>query len=470
MWIRRPSRLKDLMKLKSINPHRPSDVVLEVEDRGPAAVAAAVDRAINAFKDWREEPAMVRGQCLTRVADELEQRTDELARLTVREVGKPIREALAEVARVVAILRYYAQLILTPDGQTYPASTPRAWLLARHYPLGVCALITPWNFPVAIPAWKLVPAIAYGNAVVLKPAHAATAVALLLLEIVARHLPDGVVQVSPGGSETGSALLDHPEVAAVSFTGSLEVGRVVAQQAASRGARFQGEMGGQNASVVLSDADLDRAARTVAYAAMGYAGQKCTATSRVIIESGVYEAMRDRLVAAVQELEVVDPERDSTIVGPLISDQARASALEAVRRGGGRVLTGGAPLDHDGFYLAPTLVEVSDPRSPIVQEEVFAPVTAILRAQSADDALRLANDVRYGLVAAVFTSDLDRALDLTNQLQVGLIRINAPTTGVDYHAPFGGSRASSLGPREQGLAAREFYTETRTILVNPEAP
>ena len=458
------------MKHRSINPHRPSDVVLEFEDGGRDAVAVAVDRAQEAFKAWREEPALIRGQRLTRVAEELERRSDEVARLMVREVGKPVREASAEVARVIAIFRYYAQLVLVPDGQTYAAATARAWLFARHYPVGVCALITPWNFPLAIPSWKLAPAIAYGNVVVLKPAHAATAVALLLQEVAARHLPEAVVQVLPGGSETGSALLDHPNVAAVSFTGSLDIGRVVVRQAASRGARCQCEMGGQNASVVLSDADLEGAARTIAYAAMGYAGQKCTATSRVIIEAGVYDDMRERLVAAVQDLEVVDPERDTTIVGPLISDQARASALEAVRRGGGRILTGGAPLDHEGFYLAPTLIEVGDPRSPIVQEEVFAPVTAILRAQSVEDALRLANDVQYGLVAAVFTSDLDRALDVPNQLQVGLIRINAPTSGVDYHAPFGGSKASSIGPREQGLAAREFYTETRTILISPEAP
>ncbi len=455
------------MRLRSINPHRPSDVVHEFEAADPAAVGAAVDRAMKAFQNWRDQPAFVRGQSLGRVADELERRADELARLVVREVGKPIREAAAEVSRAVAIFRYYAQLVLAPDGETYPAADARAWLLSRRYPVGVCALITPFNFPVAIPAWKLAPAIAYGNVVLLKSAHAAIAIALFLEEVAARHLPDGVVQVLPGGSESGGALLDHPDVAAISFTGSLQVGRIVAQRAASRGARVQCEMGGQNASVVLADADLDRAARTIAYAAMGYAGQKCTATSRVIVEAKAYEDMRDRLVAAVQELDVVDPERESTVVGPLINDQARASAVDAVRRGGGKILTGGSPLDHEGFYLAPTLVEVEDPRSPLVQEEVFAPVTAVLKAGSVDDALGLANDVRYGLVAAVFTRDLERALTLASRLEVGLVRVNAPTTGVDYHAPFGGSKASSIGPREQGLAAREFYTETRTILVNP---
>lgn len=455
------------MRLRSINPHRPSDVVHEFEAADPAAVEAVVGRATKAFRDWRDQTAFVRGQFLGRMADEVERRADELARLVVREVGKPIREAAAEVNRAVGIFRYYAQLILAPDGETYPAADARAWLLSRRYPVGVCVLITPFNFPVAIPAWKLAPAIAYGNVVVLKPAHAATAIALFLKEVAARHLPDSVLQVLPGGSETAGALLDHPDVTAISFTGSLQVGGIVAQRAASRGARFQCEMGGQNASVVLADADLDRAATTIAYAAMGYAGQKCTATSRVIVEAKAYEEMRDRLVAAVQALDVVDPARGSTVVGPLINDEARASAVDAVRRGGGKVLTGGSSLDHEGFYLAPALVEVADPRSLLVQEEVFAPVTAVLRAGSADDALRLANDVRYGLVAAVFTRDLERALTLGSRLEVGMVRINAPTTGVDYHAPFGGSKASSIGPREQGLAAREFYTETRTILITP---
>lgn len=455
------------MRLRSVNPHRPSDIVHEFESADSEAVGIAVDRARKAFEEWREFPAATRGEALARIADDLDRRADDLSKLLVREVGKPIREARGEVARAVAIFRYYAQMVLASDGDTYPAADARAWLLARRYPVGVCALITPWNFPVAIPSWKLAPAIAYGNAALLKPAHASTAIALFLEQLTAKHLPDGVFQVVAGTSQTGSFLLDHPDVAAISFTGSLEVGRIVGQRAAVRGARFQCEMGGQNASVILSDADLDRAASTVAYAAMGYAGQKCTATSRVIVEAGAYKDMRDRLVAAVEGLEVVDPERESTLVGPLIEEHARASALEALERGGGKILTGGRALDGDGFYLAPTLVELEDSKSPLVQEEVFAPVTAVLRANSEDEALRLANDVRYGLVAAVFTKDLERALTLSARLDVGLVRVNAPTTGVDYHAPFGGSKASSSGPREQGLAAREFYTESRTILVNP---
>ncbi len=219
--------------------------------------------------------------------------------------------------------------------------------------------------------------------------------------------------------------------------------------------------------MVLAGADLDSAAQTIAYAAMGYAGQKCTATSRVIVEDAIYEDLRDRLVAAVEGLGVVDPENESCQVGPLIGEDSRNSALEALKQGGGKRLTGGKQLDGDGFYLEPTLVEIEDPRSLLAQEEVFAPVGALLRVRSPEEAVQLANEVRQGLVAAIFTNDLDRALTLTQRMEAGLVRVNASTAGVDYHVPFGGSKESGIGPKEQGLAARDFYTETRTLLISP---
>lgn len=455
------------MKRRSINPHDPSDIVDEFETADANAVNVALKKATESFPTWRNDVAVVRGQALAGIAKELEKREDETAELVVREVGKPIREARAEVTRAIAIFRYFSQIILVPDGETYPPIDGNGWLIARRFPLGVCVLITPWNFPLAIPTWKLAPALAYGNSVVLKPASSATAVGRLLEEVVSKHVPEGVFQVIAGGGETAGFLLDHPDVIAVSFTGSLDVGRMVAHRAVRRGVRFQCEMGGQNPSLVFADADLDRAAAIITYAAMGCAGQKCTATSRIIVEEAVYEDMRDRLVAAVEKCEVIDPTREACVVGPMIDDSARASAMHALERGGGRILTGGQPLDVEGFYLAPTLVEVSNSASPLARDEVFAPVTAILKATSSDDALRLANDVNYGLVAAAFTSDLARAMSLASALEAGLVRINAPTSGVDFHVPFGGSKASSLGPREQGLSARDFYTETRTLLINP---
>jgi acyl-CoA reductase-like NAD-dependent aldehyde dehydrogenase len=455
------------MTFTSVNPHDPADVLGEWQPAGPAEAEAAVGRAVTAAAAWRDTPGPARAKALSDAAGALEQRSAEITGLIVREVGKPVSEARGEVARGVAILRYYAQAALLPDGETIPAAAADQLLMARHYPIGVAALITPWNFPIAIPLWKAAPSLAFGNATILKPASAAAATGLALADVLGAFLPPGAFQVVLGGAAAAGALIDHPDVAAVSFTGSSQVGRQIRRRAAERGCRVQAEMGGQNPSVVLADADLDRAASAIAYAAMGYAGQKCTATSRVIVEDAVYPQFRDRLAATVQALQVLDPADEKTMVGPVIDDGARASALAAVAGAGGRVVTGGAALDAPGFYLAPTLVELDRPEGPLATEEVFAPVTALIRAGTADEAISIANDVRYGLVAAVFTSDLGRALRLTRRLEAGMIRVNAPTSGVDFQAPFGGTKESSYGPREQGMAARSFYTESRTVLIVP---
>jgi acyl-CoA reductase-like NAD-dependent aldehyde dehydrogenase len=455
------------MTFTSVNPHNPADVLGEWEPAGPAEAQAAVTRAVAASAAWREVPGAGRAKALSDAATALEQRSEEITGLVVREVGKPLSEARGEVARGVSILRYYAQAALLPDGETIPAAAADQLLMARHVPLGVTALLTPWNFPVAIPLWKAAPSLAYGNATILKPSSAAAATGLALADILGAFLPADVFQVVLGGAAAAGELIDHPDVAAVSFTGSSEVGRQITRRAADRGCRVQAEMGGQNPSVVLADADLDRAATAIAYASMGYAGQKCTATSRVIVERSVYSQFRDRLAAAVGALQVLDPADEKTLVGPVIDDGSRASALAAVADSGGRVLAGGAALDAPGYYLAPTLVELDRPEGPLATEEVFAPVAALIPADSAEQAIAIANDVRYGLVAALFTSDLARALRLTRQLEAGMIRVNAPTSGVDFQAPFGGSKESSYGPREQGMAARAFYTESRTVLIVP---
>jgi aldehyde dehydrogenase (NAD+) len=455
------------MTFTSVNPHDPADVLGEWEPAGSAGADAAIGRALKAAQAWRETPGAARAKALSDAATALEQRAAEITGVVVREVGKPLTEARGEVARGVAILRYYAQAALAPDGETLPAADPDQLLLARHVPVGVTALITPWNFPVAIPLWKAAPSLAYGNATLLKPASAGAATALLLAEIIGPFLPPDAFQVVLGGAETARPLIDHPGVAAVSFTGSSAVGRDISARAAARGCRVQAEMGGQNPSVVLADADLDRAAATIAYAAMGYAGQKCTATSRVIVVAEVYPRFRDKLAAAIEALRVVDPADPKTLVGPVIDAAARDFALAAVAASGGRVVTGGQGLDGPGFYLAPTLVELGEPAGQLATEEVFAPVAALIRAGSADQAISIANAVRYGLVASVFTSDLGQALRLTRRLEAGMVRVNAPTSGVDFNAPFGGAKESSYGPREQGQAARAFYTESQTVLIVP---
>ena len=451
----------------SVNPHRPSDVVAEFAPTPPAGVGEAVERAAAAQPGWAARPAAARGAALAAAADELESRTAEVTGLMVREVGKPVAEAGGEVGRAVAVLRYYAQQVLSADGETYPASDGRSWLVVRRRPLGVCGLVTPWNFPVALPAWKAAPALAWGNTVVLKPAPQSTALGLLLGDLLARHVAPGCCEVVIGDGEQGRALVEHERVAALSFTGSSAVGRQVAAAAAGRGARVQCEMGGLNPSVVLADADLDAAAAVIAGAAMGYAGQKCTATSRVIVDHAVADRFRPLLVRAIEALGVGDPAAADTVVGPVIDEPARDAALEAIGRAGGRRLTGEQDPPPDGYYVRPTLVELDDTDSVLAREEVFAPVAAFLVADGPDDALRLANDVRYGLSGAVFTRDLRRALEFMQGMEAGLVRVNAATSGVDFHAPFGGIKDSSYGPREQGLAARDFFTETQTLLVTP---
>jgi acyl-CoA reductase-like NAD-dependent aldehyde dehydrogenase len=451
--------------ITSTNPHMPDDVVLRAEVAGPQGVAAAVGRARDAFDEWSQLLPSQRSAALIGVADELSRRSQEAAGLVVREVGKPVNEAVGEVARAVAILRYYAQLALAPEGESLPAG-PGMLLLTRRRPVGVCALLTPWNFPLAIPVWKLAPALASGNTVVMKPAPQASATALFVASILDAHLPPGTVEIVIGDAETGRPLVEAP-VDAVSFTGSTPVGRAIVAATAARGIRVQAEMGGQNASIVLADADLERAADMVASAAMGFAGQKCTATSRVIVHDDVYDEFVDRLVASVESMEVTDPTSTRCQVGPLVSADARDLALAAIGRTSGRLLTGGTAIESAGFYIRPTLVALDDPADVLATEEVFAPVAAVLRVPTAERAVELANAGSYGLAAALYTSDLGAALSYAERLEAGMIKVNAPTTGVDFHAPFGGSKQSSYGPREQGMSALQFFTETVTVTVGP---
>ena len=453
------------MALQSRSPQRPDDLVVEVEEADAGAVAAAVERARAAGGRWAAASALERSAALVAAADALAGAAGEVTELVVREVGKPLTEAAAETGRGIGILRYYAQQALDPDGETYPGPSPAALLLSRRRPRGVAGLVTPWNFPVAIPLWKAAPALAFGNAVALKPSPEATAVALRLAELLGPALPEGLFQVLPGGADTGTAMLEA--VDCISFTGSVAVGHRVAVAATERGIPSQAEMGGLNASIVLADADPERVAGVVAGAAMGYAGQKCTATSRAIVV-GDPGPFTEALVAAVEGLAVGDPGEKETVVGPVITEPARRRVLEAaeeVTAAGGRLLTGGKAGDGPGWFVAPTLVDGLAPEARLAQEEVFGPIAVVLAVADEDEAVRVANGVRYGLVGSVFTRDLDRALGLAARLDTGMIRVNAPTSGVDYLAPFGGEKDSSFGPREQGKAARDFYTSTRTITI-----
>lgn len=449
--------------IESRSPHDPADLVASSPAAGRSGVDEAVASARAAQRDWAARNAAVRAAALARAADAVEGAAGELATLVVREVGKPVAEARGEVARSVSILRYYAQQVFDPVGAVHEPSGA-GLLFTRRRPLGVAGLITPWNFPLAIPLWKAAPALAFGNAVVLKPAPQALACALRLAEL----LDLDAFRVVPGDAEEGAALVEAADV--VSFTGSAAVGALVRAAAVRRGVPVQAEMGGQNPAIVLPDADLEVAAAQIAAAAMGFAGQKCTATKR-IIAVGNGDDVRQAVLAAVARLGFGDPSDPATAVGPLIDKAARdrvVAAASGAVASGGRILTGGRSADGlGGWYAEPTLVDGLPADHPLACEEVFGPICVVQDAASADEAVALANGVRYGLASAVYTRDLDRALDISARLDTGLVKVNAPTSGVDFYLPFGGEKDSSYGGREQGKAAQDFYTSTHTVTISP---
>ncbi len=456
-----------MTQMQSVSPQRPSEVIATFSETSPETVAATVEAARLAQRSWAALPAPERARTLARAASEVEAAARDLTELGIAEVGKPRLEMASEVQRGIAILQYYAGAVLDPEGDALPSPDGKSLLWSRRHAQGVAGLITPWNFPVAIPLWKMAPALAYGNAVVLKPAPAATAIAQLLGDLLQRCLPPGLVQLVPGGAVTGAALVETADL--VSFTGSSSVGASIVRQGAERQIPVQAEMGGQNASIVLPDADLASAASLIAASAMGYAGQKCTATSRVIVVEGASRFL-EALVEAVRGLRVSDPGESLTTVGPVITEAARERALGAVELGrqeGGRVIAGGQPFAGDGYFVEPTLVAGLEPSAHLCQEEVFAPVAAVLTARDLDEAIEVANGVRFGLVSSVYTSNLDAAMDSLSRLQTGLVRVNAPTSGVDFYAPFGGTGASGYGMKEQGKAAAAFYTKSQTLTIAP---
>jgi alpha-ketoglutaric semialdehyde dehydrogenase len=456
----------DFDRVESRSPQAPHDVLVNVAATPTDAVRHSAARSRTAQREWVGIGALARSAALSLAADTVAAAADELTALVVREVGKPVGESAGEVARGVAILRYYAQQALDPDGVTLPALDQRTLMLSRKRPQGLAGLITPWNFPLAIPLWKAAPALAFGNGVLLKPSPDATACSLRLAELLAGALPQGLFAVVTGHAETGAALIEVSDV--VSFTGSGSVGRSVAIAAARAGRPVQAEMGGLNASIVAADADLAVAAHQISLAAMGYAGQKCTATSRVITV-GRGRELTEALRSAVEGLVVGDPADPATTVGPVI----RASSVDAVvaaageaERLGGQIATGGVALGREGHFVAPTIVTAVPEKARVVTEEVFGPICALIEVDSIESAITVNNSVRYGLVTSLYSADINTALEAVDKLDTGMVRVNASTTGLDFWAPFGGDKDSSQGPREQGKAARDFYTTTQTTTVS----
>ena len=459
--------------LTDVNPSDATDIVAYVPEGASEDARRAASAAADAFDAWSRATGVVRAEHLYRWSAAIADRQEELAQAMAREVGKPIGEARGEVARCVAILRYYAGEAVREVGEVIPAQAPGALQFTLRQPLGVVALITPWNFPLAIPLWKAAPALAFGNTVVLKPSEMSSHVATLLAETCeAAALPAGVFNVVTGsGSTVGEALLRAPEVKGVSFTGSGRVGATVAQIAAERNIRYQTEMGGKNVAIVLPDADVSQAATLTAAGAMRYAGQKCTATSRVVVAHEVEGPFLAELRRQVEGMVLGPVTAANAAVGPVISEHARDSIQRTLDASDAeRVYEGAVPDTPEfanGWFLPPIVVRGAAADSDLAQRELFGPVLAMFPADDLDHALALANGTTYGLSASIFTRDVRSALRYIHRIDAGLVRVNGDTTGVDPHAPFGGMKGSSSGSREQGAAAREFYTEIKTVQINP---
>jgi alpha-ketoglutaric semialdehyde dehydrogenase len=462
---------------ENINPSDTRDVVglyarasLEQARDAVAAAAAAQPR-------WAASLPQQRADALDFIGREIEQRGPELADLLAREEGKPLAEARGEVQRAAHIFRFFAGEALRAGGELLPSTRAGLAVEITREPVGVVSLITPWNFPIAIPAWKIAPALAHGNAVVFKPAELVPGCAWALAEIISRAgLPAGAFNLVMGsGRALGPALIDDAQVAAVSFTGSEATGRQLAARAVARPgamARVQLEMGGKNPLVVLDDADLDVAVACALNGAFFSTGQRCTASSRLVVTAGIHDRFVDALVARLQGLVLGDARKPGTTVGPVVDAKQLQQDLKYIalaRSEGAELAFGGqhhAELEgQPGHYLTPALFVHSDNTMRFNREEIFGPVAGVIRVADADEALAVANDTAYGLSAGVCTTSLKMAAHFKRQLQAGMVMVNAPTAGVDPHVPFGGRKASSHGPREQGRYAAEFYTVVKTAYV-----
>src|SRR5579862_3543733 len=427
-------------RYSKVNPMHPSETTGEYSASTAADAGAAVAAAAAAFEGWAALPMARRAGYLTAAAAVLEQRTEELARDMTIEMGKPLREARGEAARASQILRFAASEAFRSVGEHFEQATTGAQVSTRRRPVGVVALITPWNFPCAIPVWKLAPALIYGNTVVLKLAYEAPRTGLHIAEAFAEaELPAGVLNILTGrGSVVGAALVRDPRVRAISFTGSVATGHGVRDEATKRGKRVQLELGGHNPLIVMADADLDRAVEASYAGAYWSAGQKCTATRRILVQDAIYETFRERLVARIERCVVGDPLDPAVEVGPIVSkaqfDEVLA-AIEQAKSEGGRVLTGGGPVGEDGYLIAPTLFENVADDALLSCEEVFGPVAALYRFATLDEALARANSVEFGLSAGIFTSDLGAALRFQDEAQAGLLHVNSQTAGADVHVP-----------------------------------
>lgn len=458
----------------STNPARTSEIIGHYQKSSSADLEDAIAAASKAQPAWEALPAPARGEILYRAALLLEQRQEELAQLMTREMGKVLKETRGDVQIAIDVAKFMAGEGKRAEGETVPSALPNKLCLTLRHPLGIVGIITPWNFPIAIPAWKSLPALMAGNAVVLKPASDTPLLALKLAEVLAEAgLPAGVFNVITGpGGTLGDALASHPKVNMISLTGSTEVGRHVAEICGRDLRRCSLELGGKNAVVVLDDGDLDLAAESVTWAAFGTTGQRCTATSRVIVQRGALKGFTERLQAAAERLRIGDGLNPEVEMGPLVN-MGRVTAVheytEIGKHEGARLVSGGAPMtagEHsEGAFYRPTIFTEVTPAMRIAREEVFGPFVAIIPVDSYEEAIQVVNSTAYGLSTAVFTESTRLTFKAMRDIQSGLVYFNSGTTGSEIHLPFGGMKASGNGHRELGGIAVDEFSETKTIYV-----
>lgn len=464
-------------QIENRNPSDTSDLIGMYAQADASHLDAALDAARRAQPIWWAAGIQKRHDVLMAIGTELMARAEEIGRLLAREEGKPMAEGKGEVYRAGQFFTYFAGEVLRQHGDLAESVRPGIEIDVRREPVGVVAIISPWNFPVATPAWKIAPALAFGNAVVWKPANVTPASAVALTEIIARQdIPKGLFNLVAGpGREVGQRLVESAQVDAISFTGSVPVGRGIAAAAIQNMTKVQMEMGSKNPLIVMDDADLDLAVTHAAGSAFGGTGQKCTAASRLIVHASVLDAFVEKLVAAARALKVGHALEDGTQIGPVVSEGQLSQNLDYIGTGkseGAELLCGGDRLDMstDGYYMAPAVFANTRNDMQINREEMFAPITCVQRADSYEEALSLANDTQFGLTAGIMTRSLARASHFRANMRAGCVMVNLPTAGTDYHVPFGGRGASSYGPREQGSYAAEFYTTVKTAYVAAGRP
>lgn len=456
----------------NVNPSDLSDVIGEYAQADAAQVEQAIAAARRAFPTWASFGIQARADALEKVGLEILARREELGTLLAREEGKTLPEAIGEVARAGNIFKFFAGECLRQAGETLQSVRPGVGVEVTREPLGVIGLITPWNFPIAIPAWKIAPALAFGNCVVIKPADLVPGCAWAIAEIISRAgFPAGVFNLVMGrGREVGEAIVNARDVDAVSFTGSVGVGRGIAQACVARGAKVQLEMGGKNPQIVLDDADLKVAVELCTQSAFYSTGQRCTASSRIIVTEGIYDRFVEAMIERISKIKVGPALEQGVDVGPVVSQAQLEQDLRYIEIGkqeGARLACGGEQVTcgTDGYFLAPTLFVDSNPNMRISREEIFGPVANVVKVKDYDEALAMANDTEFGLSAGICTTSLKYANHFKRHAQAGMVMINLPTAGVDYHVPFGGRKGSSYGPREQGRYAQEFYTTVKTTYI-----